>query len=483
MTVKRRLFWSNILMIAVPVAATAVVGILCIGFIWFGFINGFGIEIHDREEFDIVCALVSEKAEDAVRKDSDFSVLEPLLDSNGMSVRICSGTEVLYTYGDPDTDEALYAAADNLGSGASVTLNGRTLRRSEVRAGGTSYTLYLSGGYNTVRSYANLKVVAVFAAILIAFTVFLSVLLTNRFLTRFVLKRIEEPLELLASGVHELRDGNLDYRIDYHHRDEFKPVCEDFNEMAIRLKDSVQKLQQQELSRRELIAGISHDIRSPLTSIQAYVEGLIDGVAKTPESRKRYLETIKTKAEDLEHIVSQLFLYSKTELGECSDNSADLRLDHVITDIVSSLQAEYAQKGLEISASSEPVTLHADPIQIERIVTNITENSLKYTDKAPGHLKITLQKTMTGSRLSFADDGPGVTDDELPRLFEVFYRSDPARQNPNKGSGLGLAIVSNIVEHIGGTVRALHSEFGGLEIRIDFFSEGKVSGEDTDHRR
>lgn len=453
--------------------ATAVVGILCIGFIWISFINGFGIKIRDSEEFNIVCALVSEKAEDAIKKSSDFSALAPLLDSNGMSVRICSGTEILYTYGEQNTDEALYTAADNLGGGATVTLNGRTLHRSELKADGTSYTLYLAGGYNTIRSYANLKIVAVFAAILIAFTVFLSVLLTNWFLTRFVLKRIEEPLELLANGVHELRDGNLDYRIVYPHQDEFQPVCEDFNEMARRLKKSVQKLQQQEQSRKELIAGISHDIRSPLTSIQAYVEGLIDGVAKTPESQSRYLQTIKTKAEELEHLVSQLFLYSKTELGEYADHSKDLRLDYVITDTVSPLQAEYNQKGLEISMNLEPVALHADPIQIERIVTNILENSLKYTDKEPGHVKITLQKTAAGSRLSFADDGPGVSDNELPRLFEVFYRSDPARQNPNQGSGLGLAIVSNMVGHIGGTVRALHSELGGLEICIDFFSEGK----------
>lgn len=482
MTIKRRLFWSNILMIAVPIAATAVVGILCIGFIWISFINGFGIEIHDQKEFDIVCALVSEKTEGAIKGSSDFSALEPLLDSNGMSLRICSDTETVYSYGKQDADNALFAAANSLGNGSTVTQNGRTLHKSEVRANGTAYTLYLSGGYNNIRSYANLKIVAVASAVLIAFTVFLSVLLTNRFLTRFVLKRVEEPLELLANGVHQLRDGNLDYRITYSHKDEFQPVCEDFNEMAVRLKDSVQKLQQQEQSRKELIAGISHDIRSPLTSIQAYVEGLIDGVAKTPESKSRYLQTIKTKAEDLEHIVAQLFLYSKTELGEYPDNSELLRLDRVIADTVSSLQAEYSRKGLEISVRPEPVELYADPIQIERIVTNITENSLKYKNKETGHLNITLRKTATGSELSFTDDGPGVTDDELPRLFEVFYRSDPARQNPNKGSGLGLAIVSNIVEHMGGNVRAQHSEPGGLEIRIEFFSEENKGGENTDYR-
>ena len=97
MTIKKRLFWSNILMIMVPVIAIAVVGILCIGFIWISFINGFGIVIHDQEEFDIVCALVSEKAKNAIRKGSDFSTFASLLDSNGMTVRICSGREIIYS--------------------------------------------------------------------------------------------------------------------------------------------------------------------------------------------------------------------------------------------------------------------------------------------------------------------------------------------------------------------------------------------------
>lgn len=137
------------------------------------------------------------------------------------------------------------------------------------------------------------------SVILIAFTIFLSVLFTNRFLIKFVFRRIEEPLTTLATGVHELRDGNLDYRINYYHEDEFLPICEDFNEMAIRLKESVAKIQQQEKNRKELVAGISHDLRSPLTSIQAYVEGLLDGIATTPETQNAYLMTIKTKTLDL----------------------------------------------------------------------------------------------------------------------------------------------------------------------------------------
>ena len=284
---------------------------------------------------------------------------------------------------------------------------------------------------------SDLKIAGVFAAVLIAFTIFLSILLTNRFLTKFVLKRIEEPLDILADGVHELWDGNLDYRIEYDRKDEFQPVCEDFNEMAWRLKESVNLIQQQERSRKELVAGISHDIRSPLTSIKAYVEGLLDRVAKTTEAQKRYLETIKTKAEDLEHIVSQLFLFSKMELGNYPENPCELRLDESIEDIVNGLKDEYRQKGLTIETDMEPVTIYADPLQIQRITANILENSLKYKNKEMGRLQIALRQTEKSCQLTFSDDGPGVPQESLPRLFEVFYRSDPARQNPNKGSGLG----------------------------------------------
>ncbi len=481
MTIKKRLFWSNILMILVPVFATALIGIACIGFIWLAFVNGFGIEIHDQEEFDLVCTLVTEKAEDILKKGVGFSSLEPLLNGNNMAIKICSDTEIIYFYGDQSTDNDMMCAADSLGDGVTVTQNGRALHMSKIKTHEGTYTLYLSGGYSNIRSYSNLKTVGAFAMILIAFTIFLSILLTNRFLTKFVLRRIEEPLDILADGVHKLRDGNLDFRIAYHRQDEFQPVCEDFNEMAGRLKESVQRLQQQEQSRKELIAGISHDIRSPLTSIQAYVEGLLDGVAKTPEAQRRYLETVKIKAEDLAHIVSQLFLFSKMELGEYPENPQPLRLNEAIADIVAALKEEYAQKGLEINTELAPFTLVADPIQVQRIVTNIIENSLKYKNKEIGTLQITLRRIENGIRLSFSDNGPGVPPEALPHLFKVFYRSDPSRQNPGTGSGLGLAIVANAVKRMGGTIMAENSKMGGLIIQIDFSDEVQANEENTDH--
>ena len=161
-----------------------------------------------------------------------------------------------------------------------------------------------------------MKVSAVIIFLIFILTVILSVYFTNRFLTNFVFKKIEQPLELLEEGVAQIRDGNLNHRINYNDDTEFLPVCDAFNEMAVRLKESVEQTMKNEQSRKELLAGISHDIRSPLTSIQAYVEGLIDGIADTPEKRKKYLLTIKQKSESISNMVSQIFTFSKMELDD-----------------------------------------------------------------------------------------------------------------------------------------------------------------------
>lgn len=486
MTIKRRLSLSNVLMIIVPVAVTALIGIVCIGIIWLAVINGAGLGLTSREDFERASMAVAEIVEHRIEDkngaaDAYLSSFESMLDENGMTMTVTRGGESIYSHGERlDGDERLSAAAAELDDDSTLTLRGRSLYVDKKEIGGEDYIISIFGGNTGPKNYSTLKAIVAVTAGILALTILLSVFITNRFLTRFVFRSIAAPLDILTNGVHEIRDGNLEYRIDYKKKDEFKPVCEDFNAMAEQLKASVDRIMQQEQSRRELIAGISHDIRSPLTSVQAYVEGLLDGVAKTPEARQRYLETIKAKAGDMERIVSQLFLFSKMDLGEFPENVCLLRLDEVIGDAVASVRDEYAQKGLSISAETEPVSMRADPVQLRRIIMNILENSLKYKTSAHGHTIISLKRTESGCTLSIKDDGPGVPPEALPHLFEVFYRSDPARSSPERGSGLGLAIVEKAVEHMGGTIQALPCEPHGLEIRIKFPNEVIEDGEDPD---
>lgn len=468
MTIKKRLFWSNIFMIAGPAVFTVLIGLMCMCVIWLSLTGGVGIGIKDQEDFDNVCMAVTEIFEYELEKDPGLSTVKALIDSNRMAMIIMVEGETFMEYGRMEAgDDALLLAAQALGGHPTITLNGRGLFVETETVDDVDYLLCLFGSYTGRESYSGLKVYLVFSAIVIVFCIFVSILLTNRFLTRFVFRWIEEPLTILADGVHEIWNGNLEYRITYDREDEFFAVCKDFNEMAVRLKQYVDRIQQQEESRKELVAGISHDLRSPLTSIQAYVEGLLDGIAKTPEAQRRYLETIKQKAEDLARIISQLFLFSKMELGEYPEAPVSLMLDENIMETVSAMKDEYAAKGLMVHTELTPVRIFADPLYLHRIVTNILENSLKYKEKEQGNLWISLEQTAEGCRLSFADDGPGVPEEALPHLFEVFYRSDPSRQIPSKGSGLGLAIVAGTVQRMGGSVQAFCRKPQGLLIRIE----------------
>lgn len=412
-----------------------------------------------------------------------FSSLKPFLDRNKMKLTIVSGGDTIFSCGESMAEDAvLMSAANSLGGEVTIAQKGRSLFIKHHSVDRTDYAIYLFGGNDRGQGYYNLKVALAIAFVLIAVTILLSILITNRFLTKFVFRKIEEPLDILTYGVRQIRDGNLGYRIDYERKDEFLPICEDFNEMAARLKQSTEQLYRQEQSRRELLAGISHDIRSPLTSIQAYVEGLLDGIARTPRDRNRYLQTIKSKAEDLDRMVSQLFLFSKMELGECPDHPCPVDLDEQIRQMVSERREEYEQKGMDIELELEHAVIYADPVQIQRILSNIMENSLKYKVKDKGKLFITLERAKDQWRLALADDGPGVPDQALPHLFEVFYRSDPSRSNTNQGSGLGLAIVANAVKQMGGRVCAKRAAQGGLEIEL-FFPDYEVNenGKDTDY--
>lgn len=486
MTIRKRLFLSNILMIFVPVISTVLIGLLCVGIIWISVIGGAGLDMHDTEDFNRVCLAVTETFEHKLHKGTDLSSLNTLLENNGMTAQVFYKENVIYSFGETDkNDDALKEAAEMLTGNSVVSQNGRSLYKAYETVNGEEYIIYLLGGNHSEIAYANLKAALITSAVFILFAIFLSVLLTNRFLTKFVFRRIEEPLDILTAGVHEIRDGNLNFRIQYDCQDEFLPICEDFNEMAVRLKESVTKIQQQEQNRKELLAGISHDIRSPLTSIQAYVEGLMDGVARTPKVQRSYLATIKTKVEDLDRMVSQLFLFSKMELGDYPENSIRLRLDEKIEAAVLEAKEEYKEHGLQLITDLTPMTVTADPIQLERVISNVMGNSLKYKEQEKGLLRISLIKNGATCTLTFDDDGPGVPEEALPHLFEAFYRSDPARQNPQKGSGLGLAIVKSIITHAGGSIQAKRSEFGGLKIEICLSCEegSESDGKNTDRGR
>jgi signal transduction histidine kinase len=320
--------------------------------------------------------------------------------------------------------------------------------------------------------------------LILLITVIISILVTNRFLTSFVFRHIREPLDILSEGVDQIGQGHLDHRILYDEPDEFAPVCQAFNGMADRLKSSVEQTKRNEENRRLLLAGISHDLRSPLTSIRAYTEGLLDGVADSEEVRRQYLSTIQRKTDEIDRLVSQVFTYSKLDLSTTGESDARFSPDREILLFLKEQSAEYASRGLLLDAHLVPVWVPGDKALFHRILSNLCENSQKYRTKDPGHMTLSLEVSEARCLFTAWDDGPGVSEEELPRLFDVFYRGDKARRDPSGGSGLGLSIVSRCAEQLNGSIWAEHAASDGLAIRISLpLWEGNIDEEDINHRR
>lgn len=475
MTVKRRLFLSNLMMIIVPVLIAVLVGCACIAMVFRVVQNGTSYGLQSSGEFYWGSQAAVEAAEHCLMEQSTAdsstareqkATLENLLDTGALRMQIYSNGELLYDYGKKcGADRKLVKAAEILNEpGAVATSESRSVYRAVENVDGTRYQVYVLGTREEGMG-DNLKTILILSALILAAAIVIAVIVTNRILTKFVFRKIEGPLDTLAAGVAEIGSGNLEFRIDYDRTDEFRPVCDAFNDMAVRLKRSVDQTVKNEESRKELMAGISHDIRSPLTSIKAYVEGLLDGIAQTPEIQQRYLMTIKRKAEDIDRMVNQIFIFSKLELDEYPMELTKVRLDTELRSMIEEVRDEYASGGLEISEERmDAFEAEIDTEQFRRIIRNILDNSRKYKNADTGHLTVELYAKNGCCDLILSDDGPGVSDDALDKLFDVFYRTDPARKNPAGGSGLGLAIAANTIKRMGGSVHAEKSASGGLAV-------------------
>jgi len=314
--------------------------------------------------------------------------------------------------------------------------------------------------YNNTRGWGSLFMLVCVAV----FVLFISVI--NSILTYRMIKTITKPLEILTRGVNQIQNKNFAHRIEYSYNDEFRPVCEAFNQMAAQLEASTTQRLKDEANRRELLAGISHDLRTPLTTINGYLDGLESGVASTPEMREKYLNTIKNKTVDMKHIIEQLFLFSKLDMDEFPFSPSRFELTRALSDMVEELTEEYAMRGLEIiiNVSPQDVFVNVDVSHFRRVVINILENSAKYKEKETGRMEISASLDNSFVQIRFADNGPGVAQETIPNLFNAFYRADPSRHT--KGSGLGLAISAKIIERSGGTIYAENADPCGLVVVI-----------------
>lgn len=290
----------------------------------------------------------------------------------------------------------------------------------------------------------------------------LAICFTNLYLTRSLFRYIAEPINELVSGVERIQGGDLDSPICYANGDEFKGVCDAVDMMAAKLKAALEAEQSRTQSRKELIAGMSHDLKSPLTSIRAYSEAIRDGVASTPELRQRYIETVCRKEQEIEDMVNRLFEFSKLDLNELPLDMRTVSLGEVLN----SVAADYTNTADIDTELVSRYSVLADEGQLRRIAKNIIDNAVKYSGRDRVRIEISAEDCGNSVKIMFADNGCGVDESQLDKLFEVFYRADPARERVKDGSGIGLAVVRKAAEEMGGGAEASRSKLGGLCITV-----------------
>lgn len=279
-------------------------------------------------------------------------------------------------------------------------------------------------------------------------------------LTRLISRRVLAPLHELTAAAERFMEGNLDASIRYRNPDEMGRFCAAFEMMRVQLKQSLEAQAAYEQSRKVMIASISHDLRTPITSIKGYVEGLQDGFARDPEKFSRYLAVIKNKTVQLDKRIEDLFHFSQLELGHVEMVFNEQNFAEMFETIVKPIETELKDRAVAFTVERpfpmEPV--NADRDRVEQVLGNLVDNAIKHGGE---NGSIEMKTTVEGNviRISIRDNGVGIPEVDMPYIFDRFYRGEKSRSREYGGSGLGLAICKQIVQDHGGNI-GVQSESG-----------------------
>lgn len=281
----------------------------------------------------------------------------------------------------------------------------------------------------------------------------------SQLFTKNLTDHIMKPLDALAEGTKRIKSNDLTQDIVYTGELEFENLCAAFNDMQESILAEQEKNRKYEKARTDMIAGISHDLRTPLTAMKGTIKGLMDGVASTPEQQEKFLQAAYRRAGDMDMLLNQLFYLSGMETGNMPVSMQTIEVAAFLKNYVKGKREvmETGQEEITVDAKGITAEISVDPEQLQRILDNLLENSRKYAEMTPLRIEILLEKTPKGVIVCFRDNGAGVPEEKLPYIFDEFYRGDESR-NKKEGNGLGLYIVKYLTEAMGGSVRAENAD-------------------------
>lgn len=291
----------------------------------------------------------------------------------------------------------------------------------------------------------------------ILFVLIIIIFVTFMRLVKWLRSGVMDPMKKLSEAIREVSDGNYDHILGQDSSDEIGEVCQDFENLRIRLKDQKESREKLDRENRELIGNISHDLKTPITAIKGYAEGILDGVVTTPEQQQKYVSTIYNKADDMAKLIDELTYYTKIDTNRIPYKFGKVSPVEFFYDCVEDVGLDLESKGI-IFTHSENVSprdlVIADVEQLAKVVNNIINNAVKYMNKTPGKISINLLDDGDFVRFEISDNGRGISPEDIPKLFDRFYRTDASRNSNTGGSGIGLSIARKIIEDHGGKIWA-----------------------------
>ena len=306
----------------------------------------------------------------------------------------------------------------------------------------------------------------------LAFIIIVILVVTSLILNLWIYSSIIKPVNKLKLATDNIKEGNFDFEMPKVPNNEIGDVCKDFEEMRLILKKSSEDKIQSDKEEKELIRNISHDLKTPLTAIKGYVEGLRDGVADTPEKQAKYVKTIANKVNDMDKLIDELTIYSRLDANRILYTFIKLNISDYFDDCCDEIGTELDAAGIELNYRNhitEPAIIVADPEQLKRVINNIISNSVKYmAEGRKGKIDIDLYDEGDYIHIVMADNGKGIAGKDISRIFERFYRTDESRNSKQGGSGIGLAIVKKIVEDHKGKIWAESVEGEGTTMHLNF---------------
>ena len=337
----------------------------------------------------------------------------------------------------------------------------------------------------------------------ISLTLCIIFLVTNGLLAIWIYQSIVRPLHILRLATTQIGNGILSKAIPVTSNDEIGELCTDFDNMRIRLKEIINRQLHTEENLQEILSSLSHDLKTPITAIKGYTEGLLDGVADTDEKKQRYLQTIYAKSNDISYLIDELAIYTKIEQNVLAYNFIPINLEEYFKDCIDYFKLDLEQDNFSIdyyNSTDFSTMVVVDPQQLRRVIQNIIHNAVKYNDKEHGHIYVRIENMpdrtnrpifrqineegtdiYPGSicksfvRVEIEDNGPGIPAKDLPHIFDKFYRADTSRNSSKGGSGLGLSIVKMIIYDHGGEVGADSIEGTGTRF---YFTLKKITKEE-----